>query len=190
MDFGENDWLNDIRSQTKRLSDLTNSLILLSRMEEEQPKVQKIEFPLSDVAEEAVNAFQSLAKTQGKTISAKIQPMVSLRGDEMALQRLIAILLDNAVKYSNEGGMISVSLEKQKNQIRIIVENSVEYISKESISSLFDRFYRGDQSRNSQTSGYGLGLSIALATVNAHKGKITASTKDEKSLRITVTLPA
>ncbi len=190
MDFGENDWLNDIRSQTKRLSDLTNSLILLSRMEEEQPKVQKIEFPLSDVVEEAVNAFQSLAKTQGKTISAKIQPMVSLRGDEMALQRLIAILLDNAVKYSNEGGTISVSLEKQKNQIRITVENTVEYISKESIASLFDRFYRGDQSRNSQTSGYGLGLSIALATVNAHKGKITASTKDEKSLRITVTLPA
>ena len=77
-------------------------------------------------------------------------------------------------------------LWKRKNRIYLSVFNTTEQISKEQISHLFDRFYRTDTSRNSQTGGYGLGLSIAAATVEAHKGKIIAETADEKSLRITV----
>lgn len=189
MDFGENEWLSDIQSQTKRLTELTNSLILLARMEEEQPKMEMIEFPISDIAEESVAAFQALAKTQNKTLTGEIQPVLSMVGDEKSIRRLFTILLDNAVKYSDKEGRISLKLEKQKNQIRISVFNTAEAVSKESISHFFDRFYRADQSRNSRTGGYGLGLSIALAIVNAHKGKISASTEDEKSLLITVTFP-
>lgn len=112
--------------------------------------------------------------------------MISMKGDEKAIRGLITILLDNAVKYTNEKGQISVTLEKRKNRICLSVFNTTEYISKEQISHLFDRFYRTDESRNSQTGGYGLGLSIAAATVESHKGKILAETRDEKSLRITV----
>lgn len=190
MDIGENEWLNDIKSQTGRLADLTNSLILLSRMEEEQPQTPMIEFPLSDVVEETVNAFQAPAKTQGRRLTAKIQPMLSMTGDEKAVRRLATILLDNAVKYAGEDGRIDVTLEKQKNQLRLTVFNTAEHISRESLPYLFDRFYRTDQSRNSQTGGYGLGLSIAAAIVAAHKGKISASTQDERSLLITVSFPA
>ena len=168
MDLGENEWLGDIRTQTKRLADLTNSLVLLSRMDEEQPRAQMIEFPLSDVMDETVQTFQALAKTQDKTLTATITPMVSMYGDENAIRRLITILLDNAMKYSNPQGKISLSLEKQKGSIRLYVYNTVEFISKENLKYLFDRFYRTDQSRNSQTGGYGLGLSIASAIVSAH----------------------
>lgn len=98
-------------------------------------------------------------------------------------------LLDNAVKYTNENGTISVTLRKKKNRINLSVINTTESISKEQISHLFDRFYRTDASRNSQTGGYGLGLSIAAATVESHRGKISAETKDEKSLKITVVFP-
>lgn len=188
MDYGANEWLSDIQNQTRRLTELTNSLIMLARMEE-QPETQKIEFPLSDLAEETAESFQSLAKTQNKTLECRIQPMISMYGDEKALRQLIAILLDNAVKYSQEGGSISLTLEKQKNSIRLSVFNTTPSLSRDSLEHLFDRFYRTDQSRNSRTGGYGLGLSIALAIVNAHRGKISAAARDEKSLLITVTFP-
>lgn len=188
MDIGENEWLNDIKTQTKRLAQLTNSLILLSRMEE-QPQTEKIEFSISDLTEETLETFQSLARTHNKILSGQIEPMLSMTGDEKAIRQLITILLDNAEKYSDEGGKIEVSLKKQKNMIHLTVSNTVEFISRESLPHLFDRFYRADKSRNSKTGGYGLGLSIALAIVNSHKGKITASTQDEKSLMIAVTFP-
>ena len=189
MDLGENEWLGDIRTQTKRLAELTNSLILLSRMEE-QPRMEKIEFPLSDVVEETVETFQALARTRGKTLSSRVQPMLSMNGDEKAIRQLFTILLDNAVKYADEGGRIEAVLEKQKNTLRLSVFNTAESVSRESLAHLFDRFYRADASRNSGTGGYGLGLSIASAVVAAHRGKISASSPDGKSLRITAVFPA
>lgn len=189
MDLGENEWLTDIQHQTKRLADLTNDLILLSRMEETQTSLQMLEFPLSDMVEETAMAFQTVAKTQGKTLEYHIQPLVSMCGDEKSLRKLISILLDNAVKYAGEEGRISCTLEKQKKYILLSVWNTTDVILKKDTEHLFDRFYRTDQSRNSKTGGYGLGLSIALAIVHAHKGKITATTQDETSLCITVTLP-
>lgn len=189
MDFGENEWLRDIQNQTKRLADLTISLIILSRMEEEQVRTEMIAFPLSDVAEETVETFQALARTHGKSLTGDIQPMLSMRGDEKAIRQLLSILLDNGVKYAQEGGRISLTLEKQKNFIRLTVFNTAQSVSPESLPHLFDRFYRADQSRNSQTGGYGLGLSIAQAIVSAHRGKISASTSDGQSLLITVTFP-
>lgn len=188
MDMGENEWLGDIRSQTKRLAQLTNSLIQLSRMEE-QPQAEKISFPLSDLVEESLESFQTLARTQGKELLGHVQPMLSMTGDEKAIGQLLGILLDNAVKYSDDGGRIELSLEKQKNQIRLSVFNTAQSVPRESLGHLFDRFYRADSSRNSGTGGYGLGLSIALAIVTAHKGKISASTSDEKSLLINVVFP-
>lgn len=189
MDFGENEWLQDIQGQTKRLADLTNALVALSRMEEGQNKEMRVEFPLSDVVEEVCHTFQAPAKVQEKSLVSIITPMISMKGDEKAVRELVTILLDNAVKYTNEKGQISVTLEKKKNHSYLSVFNTTDYISKEQISHLFDRFYRADASRNSQTGGYGLGLSIAAATVEVHKGKITAATEDERSLRITVVFP-
>ena len=189
MDFGESEWLSDIQNQTKRLADLTNNLILLSRMEEEQTRELMVDSPLSDVVEETLGTFQALAKTQHKNLTGNIAPMISMRGDEKAIRRLVTILLDNAVKYSGENGEIAVTLEKQKRRVRLSVFNTTEFISKEHTQHLFDRFYRTDSSRNSQTGGYGLGLSIAAATVEAHKGKIAAVTKDEKSLLISISFP-
>ena len=189
MDFGENEWLQDIQQQTKRLADLTHDLILLSRMEEDRPQAQPIEFPLSDVVEETAQAFQALAKTQGKSLTCSAQKMISMYGDEKAVRRLITILLDNAVKYTEPDGIISLTLERQRNTVRLSVYNTTSFISRDHLEHLFERFYRTDQSRNSQTGGYGLGLSIAAAIVKVHKGKISASTEDEKSLRVTVTFP-
>ena len=188
MDMGENEWLSDIQNQTKRLAQLTNNLIMLSRMEE-QPQFEKIEFPLSDVVEETAETFQALAKTHNKDFSCQIQSGLAMIGDEKSIRQLVTIFLDNAIKYSDDGGRIEISLKKQKNTINLSVFNTTEFIAKKDLPQIFDRFYRADKSRNSQTGGYGLGLSIAAAIVSAHKGKITASTQDEKSLLIVVSFP-
>lgn len=189
MDFGENEWLSDIQGQTKRLAGLTNDLILLSRMEEEGIKENRLEFMFSDLVEETVGEFRALAVTQNKKLEAKIPTMISMVGDEKAIRRLLTILLDNAVKYTEEGGEISVSLEKQKKHICLKVFNTTASIAKEQTIHLFDRFYRTDSSRNTGTGGYGLGLAIAAATVESHRGRIKAETEDEHSLTITVSFP-
>ena len=190
MDLGENEWIADIQEQSRRLAALTNDLILLSRLEEDNTQMQLLDFPISDVAEEVAHSFQALAITQKKEFSVSIQPMLTLCGDEKMIRQLLMILLDNALKYAQTGGRISLTLEKTGKALNLSVFNTTEHIEKAQLPCLFDRFYRTDRSRNSQTGGHGLGLSIAAAITAAHKGKITASTEDEKLLRIQVSLPA
>lgn len=191
MDIGENEWIEDIQKQVGRLAALTNNLICLSRMDEGQNQFQMIDFPISDVIAESAQSFQSLAMTGNKNFYLNIQPMLSFYGDEKALRQLISLLLDNALKYSDEGGTITLSLEKQRRTLRLCVFNTTASpVSDEDLKHMFDRFYRADSSRNSKNGGYGIGLSIATAIVAAHKGKITASSQDGHSLLITILLPA
>lgn len=187
MDLGRNEWIADIRKQTEHLTELTNDLIVLSRMDEQDENVQTEEIPLSELAEEALDSFRMLASAQNKSIESDIEPGLKMQGNEKAIRRLFSILLDNAIKYSEENGRIRLSLGKQRKQIRLSIYNTAHEVRKECLPHLFDRFYRADQSRNS--CGYGLGLSIAASTVAAHKGKITASTEDGRSLTITAVFP-
>lgn len=191
MDIGENEWLQDIRRQTDRLAKLTGALIALSRMEEGEEQFQMIDFPISDVVGETAQSFQALAKTQNKRFESSIQPLLTLHGDENAIRQLTGILLDNALKYSPEGGgEIALTLEQSGRSLRLLVRNTAEGVTQESLEHIFDRFYRGDPSRSSaKVEGHGIGLSIAQMIVNAHKGKIAASLQNGDNLLMTVTLP-
>jgi signal transduction histidine kinase len=189
MEIGENEWLLDIKKQISQLTELTNDLVFLSRMEESERTLPMIDFPFSEVAAETVMSFQSLAHRQGKTINYHIPQMLTLCGDEKSIRQLISILLDNAIKYAPAQTEISFSVEKQSNHICMVVTNTTQQpIEKKQITLLFDRFYRMDASRNSQTGGHGVGLSIAKAIVEAHHGKIQASSPKEKTLQLKVTL--
>lgn len=190
MELGEDEWLMDIRRQTQRLAALTNDLVYLSRMEESADTLPMIEFPFSDVVSEAAASFGALAQTQNKQIDCSIQPMLSLRGNEKAIQQLVGILLDNALKYSPAGAVISLTLEKQNKALILSVSNVSEYpLVKGELPLLFERFYRADPSRNSQTGGYGIGLSVAKAIVTAHSGRIQAKAEAGNSLKITAAFP-
>lgn len=190
LEHGGSEWLSDIKCQVTRLTGLTNDLVYLSRMDEERPQLQRIEFPLSDVTEEIVQSFQGLAKAQGKTLRMDIQPLLSFTGDEKAIRQLVSILLDNAVKYSPEGGTVSVRLEKEGRFLKLAVSNTTaQPMEQDKLHLLFDRFYRLDQSRSSSTGGYGLGMSIAQSIVAVHRGKIRADSPAENVLSVLVTLP-
>ena len=188
MEFGQSEWLDDIRAQSRRLTALTGDLITLSRMEESET-MQMIDFPVSDLIAETAASFQSLALTRHLRMEFSVQPMLSLCGNEKSIRQLVSLLLDNAVKYTDDGGRIALRLEKPGKSLVLTVENSVDGISQETVKNMFERFYRGDPSRNSSVKGYGIGLSIAKAIVSAHRGKIHAESPDSRSLKITVTLP-
>ena len=189
METGENEWLADIRKQTQRLSGLTRDLVYLSRMEEAENALPMIEFPFSDVVAETAASFQALAKTQGKPFLCDIQPMLSLKGNEKAIQQSVNILLDNALKYSPAGGTVSLTVKKQGKTLLLTVCNTTAApVPAGELPRLFERFYRPDTSRNSRTGGYGIGLSVAKAITTAHNGKIHAGSNGD-TLQITVTLP-
>lgn len=186
----ENEWLNDIKTQTKRLGELTNSLVALSRMEEQPDKRAMVEFPVSDVVGEIAAPFASRAITMDKTLTLNIRPMLTMTGDEKAIGRLTSILLDNALKYSLKHTDISVSLTQKGKNIRLSVYNKCYPVTKKELEHMFERFYRIDSSHNSSTGGYGIGLSMAEAIVTSHKGKIFAQTTDGNDIIITAVLPA
>ena len=183
----ENEWLSDICSQTERMAVLTNDLLSLSRMDENREQFTMLAFPVSDVVSETVQSFQTLAHSKGRNIVSDITPMLSCTGDEKGIRQITGILLDNAIKYSQSTDIV-LELRKKGHNIGLSVTNSTQPLTQEQLGQLFDRFYRTEQSRNSEKGGYGLGLSIAKSIVEAHKGKITATAPKAGSVQITVTL--
>ena len=190
MDTGANPSLSDIRQQTGRLRDLTNDLVYLSRMEETAGKLPMVDFPLSEVVSDTAESFVTLATSQEKELICRIEPLLSLRGNDKAIARLVSILLDNAIKYSPKGSQIELNLQKQGRRVLLWVGNrSNTPITAENLRHVFDRFYRTDASRNSETGGHGIGLSMAQAIVNEHGGKIGASSPDGESFVVTASFP-
>ena len=190
MEYGENEWLDGIQAQVKRLSDLTSDLVYLSRMEESETQLQMIEFPFSDVIAETAQAFQALAQAQEKTFQCHVEPMLSLNGNEKSIRQLVNILLDNAMKYTPKEGFVALTAQMQNRCILLSVTNTTfDPIEKHQLSHIFDRFYRMDSSRSSETGGYGIGLSVAKAIVATHNGKITATLQESNVLQITAQFP-
>jgi signal transduction histidine kinase len=115
-----------------------------------------------------------------------IQPDIILNGDESGLEQLVSTLVDNAMKYSNDGGSIKISLTEAKKGVKLEVYNTASNLDLTNLDRLFDRFYRADSSRARETGGYGIGLSIAKSIVEAHQGKISVKSEDGKSICFTV----
>ena len=186
---GENEWIADIRKQTGRLAELTEDLIYLSKMEEENPALQTQELSLSELVDETAQSFQAFALSKGKRFSVSVAPELRVGGDEKALGKLVSILLDNAMKYSTENGTVALTLERAGKNARLTVRNSTPPMEKGSADRLFERFAREDRSRNSESGGFGLGLAIAKAVAEAHRGTIHAQSEDGASLTVTAELP-
>ena len=190
MESGNNECLCDIRQQTKRLCELTDELVSLARMEEDDKSMKVIDFPLSDVVMEAVLAFKTPARNQKKEIVCEISPLISLKGNDKKISQLVNILMDNALKYSPENSRIIFEMSRQNRMVIMsVINTATNEIDRNKIKNVFDRFYRMDSSRNSQTGGHGIGLSLAKAIVTAHNGKITADSPDGHLFRVTVSIP-
>lgn len=186
MDLQENEWVENIRQQVQRLSKLVSNLVTLSRLDEEQPLPEQSDFVLSDVIWDVAEPIASLAAAKGKKFSQSVEDGLKMHGDPVSIGQLITLLLDNALKYSSEGGEIRLSALRQHRELVIEVYNTCHLTDPKNVNRLFDRFYRPDESRSAVTGGNGIGLSIAKAIAEAHKGSISASTTDGSDITFTI----
>ncbi len=167
----ESKYSRNIRSQASRLSTLMQNLLTLARIDENAALPDAAPLSLTELCRESAEMFRAPAELRRLTLSADIAEGVSVNGSRAMLQQLLSTLLDNAVKYSPEGGEIGVRL-RQEDRAVLRVSNDVGE-ERPDITRLFDRFYRSDSSR-SQKGGFGIGLSAAQAIVRQHKGEIEA----------------
>ena len=187
--IGENKWLGYIREQSGRMAGLVGELLQLSSLEEDSSgKTPQMREPF-DAAEAVMRAalpFESVAFERGLTLETDIPDSVEALGSAGELEQLTAILIDNAVKHSAEGGTVKVSLNpltdrhgrKEETKLELRVQNTGETIPPEALPHIFDRFYRADGSRTHKDNSFGLGLAIARSLAEKNNGILTAASQN------------
>ena len=171
-EFGKSEWLDDIRSEGERMGLLINQMVTLSRMDESENRLLSARFDLSDLVADTVAEFRPLADERGLSLWVKLEPGLPYRGDQELIRRLVAILMDNAVKYCDPDGTIRVELFRRRHPV-LLVENDYAAVDSLQLDRLFDRFYRADKARTFSGS-FGVGLSIARSILRSHHGSISA----------------
>lgn len=173
---GESEWTKSTNNQVERMTGLINSLVAMARLEE-QPEVVLTDLNFSAIAEDAAEDFKGLVIKDGKQFVMEIQPDIHVKAEEKSLFELVTLLVDNANKYCDAGGTVSVKLSKANRLSKARLEISNTYAEGKNVdySKFFERFYREDESHNNKKSGYGIGLSMAQTMVKLFKGSISVS---------------
>lgn len=170
--------LKNIEAVSSQMKQLLEQMLFLARADAGNQKTELCMVNFSQIAEDAVMSFEPVFFEHGKFLESEVELDVCISGHADSLRRLLGILLDNAVKYSEQGTKTMLLLKRtEKGRCRLTVSNRGEAISEEELGKLFERFYRSDPSRN-RNGSYGLGLSIAESIVKEHKGKIWAESKE------------
>ena len=181
-------WLSSIDKQIERMQGLIQNMLELSKLE--QSELPKVTTNLSEIADGACLEFEAVCFEKGVKLVSEIQPDLHVLGERTSLERLVVILLDNAIKYSGENGKVGIGLAQDGKKIVLTVMNTGAVISEEDAKHVFDRFYRSDGARqNDDGKSFGLGLSIAAATVQAHGGTIECKGVENKGTVFRVYLP-
>ncbi|MBF6977390.1 HAMP domain-containing histidine kinase [Streptococcus macedonicus] len=173
---GESEWTKSTNDQVERMTGLINSLVAMARLEE-QPEVVLTDLNFSAIAEDAAEDFKGPVIKDGKQFVMEIQPDIHVKAEEKSLFELVTLLVDNANKYCDAGGTVSVKLSKANRLSKARLEISNTYAEGKNVdySKFFERFYREDESHNNKKSGYGIGLSMAQTMVKLFKGSISVS---------------
>ncbi len=183
----EQRWVENTKEEASQMKTLVDELLFLARMDAAHTPVL-VPLDLSDVVMSRLLPFESVAYEQGITLDSRIDPGILVSGDAGQLGQLTGILLDNACKYADRGGRVSLTLDVCQALARLQVHNTGAPIPPDKLGHLFERFYRADDSRSREKGGYGLGLAIAQSIADTHKGKITVRSGEEGTV-FTVLLP-
>ena len=188
MEAEESQWSKSIKKQIDRMIGLVEQMVTLSRLDEQQETVQE-RFSLSEAVKDTAELYLPVAESKGKRLEIRVEenPDLQMLGDEKQIRQMVGLLMDNAVKYASSEIRLTLKQKGRKAELRLW--NNTEQMEPGNQDMLFERFYRPDSSRNSAKGGSGIGLSVVKSIVEAHKGKITASSKDGSSLEFKAILP-
>jgi two-component system, OmpR family, sensor histidine kinase CiaH len=185
-------WIEYIQIEAKRMSTLIDNLLFLAKTDDAKSKINLSRVNLSDIVWGSILPFEPVIFEQNKTLVSQISPDCYIEGDESKLKELMGILLDNACKYEDENGTISVNLSEKKSEHKVLlsVSNTGAYIPQDQVNQIFERFFRVDKSRAREQGGYGLGLAIAQSIVRMHNAKISVQSTAESGTTFTVVFPS
>ncbi len=185
LDIGENEWIDSIKGQVKRLGKLTKELVFLTQMDEGNKDLPKGKFSLKNALEEVADGLKEAALVAGKKVSIEAEDVDVFANEEM-IRRVLGLLLDNAIKYA-ESEAIDVSLRREGKNV-VLEEKNAASFPKGTHAELFERFYRPDASRSKDTGGHGIGLSVVKSVAEAHGGSVSALS-DGSAITFRLTLP-
>lgn len=188
----KSEWTESIRTQVHRMDGLINDLILMSRLEETRDKPVSGDVEIGELVTDKLADRKVLLEQKNIHVKASVRQEAVCTGDGKNIARLIDTLLDNAVKYTNAGGEIGISLTRDGKKIHFSIENTCENMPEGDLGKLFDRFYRADDARVRKAGtvgGYGIGLSMADAIIRQHRGKIRAERAGTNRIRFRFELP-
>lgn len=179
----------DVRDEVKKMTKLVSDLLIVAHSDNKALKLKPTKFDLGAVVAQTARLMQPLAEQKKITLVAEEMPKNMIYADEQKIRQLILILVDNAVKYTPEGGCVTVHFCKaEKGKVAFAVADTGIGIAKEDQDKVFDRFYRVDKARSRERGGNGLGLAIAQEIVNMHRGNISLSSELGKGTTFVVTL--
>ncbi|HWJ79022.1 MAG TPA: cell wall metabolism sensor histidine kinase WalK [Niallia sp.] len=182
-------FLNVTQNETERMIRLVNDLLQLSKLDSRDYQLNKELVDFIVFYNRIIDRFE-LTKDQNVIFERKLPNKVAfVEIDEDKLTQVLDNIISNALKYSPEGGKITFSIKEEEQRIIVSVKDSGVGIPKENIDKIFDRFYRVDKARTRKLGGTGLGLAISKEMVEAHGGKIWASSREGKGTKISFTLP-
>ena len=185
MDNGKSEWTESIKDQVERLTKMTNQLVTLSKIDEQDFKnFPKENFSISELAMQCLDTFSPSFAKENLDLKYEVEPNVSYFGNKGAIDELLHVFIENALKYTKDKGSVFVSLKKEKSRVVLSIKNNVKDASKIDPNQLFDRFYR---SPDSEKSGSGIGLSIAKEIIRMHKGDVKVNLENNQ-LEFVITL--
>ncbi len=174
-------YIDNIKYESERMNTLIRSLLDLSKLENGVNISNYKDENISKIIERVTLTFEGIAYEEGININTNIEDNIIFKCSKDEIERLISIILDNAVKHSYKDSSIDIFVSKDKNNIKIEIINSGDPIKEGDEEKIFERFYRGDKSRNRESNRYGLGLAIAKNIVTNHNGTIKASSNNGKT---------
>lgn len=183
---GETKWSKNIKNQIARLDGLTKNMLFLAKMDEGNIQNIITTFSISELLRVSVQDFMEPLSLKHITVYANIEDNITIDANKEQIAQLISIFLDNALKYTNESGTLSISLEKPGKKRIISFVNTCDALPEVSSEKLFDRFFRSDKARTQKSGGYGIGLSVAKSIVEYYSGSISASYEPDNTIRFTV----
>ncbi|PWU00844.1 MAG: hypothetical protein C5B51_24195 [Terriglobia bacterium] len=177
-----------IQEESRRLSRLVDDLLNLARADAGHVQLQLEELYLNDLLAECCRSLQPLAAARNVELSCVAGEDLAVQGDEELLRRMVVNLLDNAIRYTPEGGSVSAALETQGSEVCIRVCDTGVGIPAEAATRVFERFYRADKARSRQQGGFGLGLSIVKWIAESHRGAVELTSQPGQGSTFTVRL--